>query len=331
MASDPENVPALTKLGVLSTANGQFETAEAIYRQVLILAPGDVGVLTILANFAVNRIAIGEAQDSFRQALARHPNHWQASLGLGGLLVDLGRTVEAVPILRDAIAARTSERADAPGLLDARALLAEILVTVGCDDEAQTLAQAVLAKEPDHCQALCALGDLLAESGQVELAEQAFTFAANTNPKTAAPLVRLAVLYDTQERIGDGAKTFSRAIEADPEDAEALRYFAGHLVGLGLEAEAQTAFEASWRLKPTKVSTALHLADLHTGHGHHALALEYLVAARTLRPEKPEFGQSLAACLIRLGCHDRAREVLAGDVGPGAASADRRSGSLPGH
>ena len=188
LANDPENVPALTKLGVLSTANGQFETAEAIYRQVLILAPGDVGVLTILANFAVNRIAIGEAQDSFRQALARHPNHWQASLGLAGLLVDLGRTVEAVPILRDAIAARTSERADAPGLLDARALLAEILVTVGCDDEAQTLAQAVLAKEPDHCQALCALGDLLAESGQVELAEQAIHLCREYEPKNGGSI-----------------------------------------------------------------------------------------------------------------------------------------------
>ena len=60
LASDPENISALTKLGVLSAATGQFEKAEAIYRQVLNLAPGDVGVLTILANLLVNRNAIGE-------------------------------------------------------------------------------------------------------------------------------------------------------------------------------------------------------------------------------------------------------------------------------
>ena len=32
LADDPENIPGLTELGVLSAANGDFEKAEAIYR-----------------------------------------------------------------------------------------------------------------------------------------------------------------------------------------------------------------------------------------------------------------------------------------------------------
>lgn len=65
LADDPENIPGLTKLGVLSAANGDFEKAEAVYRQVLILVPDDVRVLTILGNLLVNRNAIGEALSTF--------------------------------------------------------------------------------------------------------------------------------------------------------------------------------------------------------------------------------------------------------------------------
>jgi Flp pilus assembly protein TadD len=65
LADDPENIPGLTKLGVLSAANGDFEKAEAVYRQVLSLVPDDVRVLTILGNLLVNRNAIGEALSTF--------------------------------------------------------------------------------------------------------------------------------------------------------------------------------------------------------------------------------------------------------------------------
>jgi hypothetical protein len=51
-------------------------------------------------------------------------------LGLGTLLVDLGRTEDAVPICRDAITDLTAIRADAPRLIGARAVLAEMLVAV---------------------------------------------------------------------------------------------------------------------------------------------------------------------------------------------------------
>ena len=168
--------------------------------------------------------------------------------------------MEAVPILRDAIAARTAGRADAPGLPDARVTLAEILASVGQDAEAQAITEAVLAKFPHDCRALCVLGDLLANSGQPDLAEQSFTFAAGCNPAAAKPLVRLGALCNAQGRIHEATKSFSKAIEKDPEDAEALRFFAGHLLGLGLEAEAQTALEASWQLNPARVSTGLRLA-----------------------------------------------------------------------
>ena len=47
-------------------------------------------------------------------------------------------------------------------------------------------------------------------------------------------LFRLGALYVIQNRIEEATEAFSEAVNTDPEDADALRYFTGHLVGLGL-------------------------------------------------------------------------------------------------
>jgi tetratricopeptide (TPR) repeat protein len=81
---------------------------------------------------------------------------------------------------------------------------------------------------------LCVLGALLERNEQAVLAEQSYAFAAKSNTKSAMLLFRLGALYVIQNRIEEATEAFSEAVNTDPEDADALRYFTGHLVGLGL-------------------------------------------------------------------------------------------------
>lgn len=307
LEADPGNIPALSNLGVLSAARGNFVDAEFWYRQVLSVTPDDTDVLANLGNLLFAREETGEAERAFRQALGHDPDHMAANLGLGSVLVESDKIEEAIPFYERGSKSPGAANADA---LEARAKLAAMQLVVGDAESARGTAESILAQAPQHFEALCVLGNVHAEAGEASLAEQQYRAAAGIRPATATPLKHLGILYDEQGQKEEATAAFTQAVEADPEDAAMLREFGSHLLGRGLANEALTTLEASWRLNPRDLATATRLANFHAEGGRDEDALEFLRAAHSICPEVPDMGLAVALCLLRLGRHLDALEVL---------------------
>ncbi|HYD30118.1 MAG TPA: methyltransferase domain-containing protein [Azospirillaceae bacterium] len=83
---------------------GDLDRAEAIYRQILDVAPDHVDALHLLGLVARRTGRHGMAAELIRRAVALDPSFAEAQYNLGNALMALGRHVEAVAPYRDALA-----------------------------------------------------------------------------------------------------------------------------------------------------------------------------------------------------------------------------------
>ncbi len=308
LESDPTHLPALSNLGVVWAAQGRITEAQEIYRRALTLAPRDADILTNLGNLQVAQDAMTEAEATYRQALEIEPRHCMANFGLGSLLAELDRTDEAIPHFEYAVDIQSN--LSASDVFQMRAKLAALHLANGDSASAHQVVAGILSRSPDQADALCMLGDILAESDDPNGAEARYRHAAKVRPAWAKPLHRMGFLFHNQGRHSEATTAYSQAVEADPNDAAMLRDFGGHLIGIGLNNQGETALQASWNLNPRDVATAAGLADFLSSQGRDSEAIEFLQAADALRPGIPEIELGQALCLLRLGRHLDSLEIL---------------------
>lgn len=194
---------------------GRLAEAEAIYRQVLAVAPEQPDALHLLGVAARAGRRPAEAERLIRQALGRRPDWPEAEYNLGNALADLGRQAEAEAMLRKAAAARPGwadpwfavgnlYRAHQPGIASlafrnvvaaqpaqpaAYAALAQTALADGRHDEAVRLYRRLLRLQPGDAVALRNLGLALQAAGRLEEALPPLRRAADQGaPAIAVPL-----------------------------------------------------------------------------------------------------------------------------------------------
>ena len=182
--ADPENVEALTNLGVALAAAGQPEPAERALRSAV--ASSDAPFPFALYNLALlvrDRGGAVEAIDLLRQALRVHPGYLKALLALGDLLLDRGATDEAADALRQA--------ADAdPDDPDVRFAIADLARARGDFSAAVEAYRVGLEAVPDNPAALINLGFCLQEQGAIEQALHQYRRALALEPEAYVTVVK---------------------------------------------------------------------------------------------------------------------------------------------
>jgi Flp pilus assembly protein TadD len=128
-----------------------------------------------------------EAEGCFRRALEIQPNHSQALLELGQVLLQLWRPAEAEPLLRRAIELQ-------PDFAQAYSSLGSCLAEQGLLQQAEACYRRAIALAPDYAASYSNLGSLLMDFGHLAQAQQALTRAIELDPAAAAPLAN-ALLY----------------------------------------------------------------------------------------------------------------------------------------
>ena len=92
----PEQVSALTNLGVAYYNVGRLDDAIAQYQKALALAPGDADIHSNLAAAYVQKSQLDQALAEYQKAIDINPELHQAYFGLGVVHLQLGKNDEAI-------------------------------------------------------------------------------------------------------------------------------------------------------------------------------------------------------------------------------------------
>ncbi len=174
VVSDPA---LLLRQGLARHQAGDIAGAEHIYRQVLVLRPGDANALNLLGQIARAKGELRQAVDLTAQALAARPGAPVFLAAHGAVLAEAGQLDRAVSILRAAVAARPE---DAVSLRN----LGQALVALGRVSEALVPLRRAVALQPASAEAHLALAHACREAGDRE--------NAITHARRAASEARLA-------------------------------------------------------------------------------------------------------------------------------------------
>jgi len=215
VALDPRNEVGLYNLGAALAAEEHNEEAAARYRDVLALRPDhadaranldrlDAARLEREGNELAGRGDLVTASERYRQAIALDPRRTHSQAGLGMALATLGRSAEAIPILRDAIRLAT----DDPAVPNA---LGVLLLQSGQPREARSVLETAIAGHPDDVSLAHNLARLLATGG-----------GAGRSDAALALRLANAVVEATGGRDPRAMETLAAALAINDRSAEAI-------------------------------------------------------------------------------------------------------------
>ncbi len=262
-----EAADRLIALGVQAEKADQLAEACLRYREAVAAAPG---YAPAHLNLGIGLEASGDAAAAvlaYETALDLDPNEAYACYNLAKLLFTRGELGRAEELLRRAL----RRQRDFP---EAMIVLARVLELKGEPAQALSLLEALVRDRPDQAGALRNAGLLLTQMGNA--------------------LVRLG-------KTGEAAERYRRALELQPDLAEAHCYLGSILVDRGMLDDAKTHLERAVALRPG-------LAEAHVGLGNLHNALQQLEAAKAsysraiaLNPQFAEAHTNLGHVLVASG------------------------------
>jgi tetratricopeptide (TPR) repeat protein len=230
--------------------------AEAALREIEEIARADPG--NPYAHFALGGLAYREGQlaraaGAYARGLTLDPDRPGMRLPYGNLLRDMRRFEDSERQLRIALEQTT------PDDHRTRIGLAETLVARGQTAEAEKLLSGVLARAPDHVEALAAEARLKVAQGRpgeaVPFLEKAATGQASPEPWVELARVQIA--------LGDGpaaARAAGRALELSPRHPWAMAIQGHALVLAGRRAEGLAMLQRAMAAQPRRPDAWLSLA-----------------------------------------------------------------------
>ena len=310
-----------------SLRQGDRARAEALYRQAVGEAPGDINALHRAGVLSFQRGAVEDALGFVGRAAALNPGQPVLWADLGLIQAGAGRLDEAVAsydralALRQDIAETHCRRADALRLLGraedalqgydqalalspvfAQALNNRglVLMALGRREAALASYGAALAGQPDYVMALCNRGRTLHELGRSAEALASYDAALTHQPDHLEALNNRGALLRDLGRLDEALAAFDQALAVRPDYADALNNRGNVLKGLGRQGEALAAYDAAIAAQPRFAEALCNRGFLAWTLGRPALALESYDAALAIDPGQVEAWNVRAIALTAL-------------------------------
>lgn len=293
---------------------------------------------------------LAEAEQLYREILARAPTHPAALHFLGVLAHQVGRHEEAIDLMQ---AAHRHGRPDARSWNS----LGLAYLAAGKPAEGKRCFGKALEKKADYAEAHSNLGAAFRDLGRMKEAEQSYRRAIALLPQAPEVHYNLANLLAASNRLGAAVQSYRQAIELAPEYAQAHnnlghvlwqqgrldearaschaavsldpRYAEAHhnlgkvLEDLGLAEEAERAYRAALAIRPDQAETQLNLGNVLQVAGRWQEAEECYRAILAVDARMAVAHYNLGNCLARLDRHAEAlaayRKVI--ELDPGFAPA----------
>ncbi len=279
---------------VAALQRGDFSSAEQLLRTRLQQQPNDEEALSVLGPVLDQEKKYSEANEVYRRALTNAPPDPALLNNYGNHLLAIGKATEAQKIFLKVIGM------DA-GNVNALVQLARLAVqgkspgeAIGYLDRLPASARgrpevAILHMQADYALHRDAQGDAILEG---------LSRAAQNDPKQTFALgVALASVgkYDKAEPL------FSKTLEAEPTNFEALYYLGLAASHAGHNERAQSVLQQALERQPENVDVLYDLAAVDIALDQKEVALELLARASHLAPKRTDVLRLLALTSAGLG------------------------------
>ncbi len=167
----------------------------------------------------------------------------------------------------------------------------------------------VLARHPDHADALHMLGILMHQTGASARAVELLRRAISNNPASAAFHNNLGKVLEEQGALQDALAEYEQAQRLEPEQADGCFNLGVVLQKLGRLEEAQAQYREALRIRPHDSACQFNLANVLAACGHLAEAVDAYERVILQHPGSVKALTNLGNVLHRLGRFDAAREA----------------------
>lgn len=293
-----------------------FAEPEAIWRDTIAKAPANPRAFCNLGELQLAAGRLGEAEASFRHALALNQDYnGFAAMNLGITLARAGRLTEAVDFFR-------LETRLQPGKPVVHDNLGNALTQMGLDAEAIAAFEQALSLDADHLSALNNLAGAHFRAGRFPEAIRLYQRALQREPADARVRRNLGVTLLVAGRYEESVRLLTAPLARPDLDPDSALIGSSALLELGRAAEAESVLLGCLAARAAWPEAKLLLGNARVALGRIA---EGIAAYEAALEDRPGWDQAIAA----LG---RARERLRIGTPPAPDKADPRrsaSGSQP--
>ena len=237
----------LVRLGEAERALGQFQQANADFRQANSLAPNDVAANIGWGELFAEKYNRSDAAKSFQAALMAEPDNVQAKVDMAGLMVDANP-----PAARQAIGEALNLNSS---YVPAHVLNAQIALDDGKRDEAKESLRKALAVNPNSLEARSIDAAIAFLEDRKNDFDAKVAEILKINPRYAEVYRLAAEVSSHNYHYIEAADFAKRAVAIDPDDPSANAALGLQLLRTGDEPGARVVLERAFKGDPYDVVT----------------------------------------------------------------------------
>lgn len=270
VASAPKELIFQVTLAQAKLTQKDSKAAEAILKKASDDFPTSPDSAVILGRFYSSHNRAAEAEQQFRRALARDPNHGAALLNLATLQLQMGRRADAEKLTK-----QLSGRPEAMF----KPVYANFLFQQGRREEAVLEFERLAKQDPDDRMARTRLVAAYQAVGRLPDAQKLLSDALKKNQKDLDALLQRGELFLRDHKYAEAEADFNNVLRLKP-DAPEVHYALGRLYQAGGSPQRQRQELAeALRLNPRLVRIRIELAESMIAANASQAALDLLAAA----------------------------------------------------
>ena len=302
LRQEPNQIAALSNLGVLYSRTNRADKAIAVYQRALKLSPDDKAILLNLGLVYLKREEHAKALPLFARVVALDPQHLQARQLLAVCRAYAGELAPAIRELESLHAAAPRDE----GILF---LLGFAYLKNHDADQAKATFQLMFdAAGPVRAQFL--VSKAYYEAALFPQAEEGFLEVLRLEPHFAGAHLELGKVYISQRRTDDAVRELGLALKENPADEDANYFLGGLLAQVDRSAEALPYLQRAIRAKPDFWAPYFYLGKAKLRLEHAAEAVPLLQRAVELNPSEASAYYQLGRALSAVGRATESRQAM---------------------
>ncbi len=280
--------------GLRAARNGDLAAAKSAFDAAANADPNSYEALHALGVIADREGKEGQAIDYYRRALRVQPDYEESAKGIAAIYVRQGQSDRALSFMQQL--AQQWER----NLL-LQSYYADLLVQLNRTDEATRVARAALKRDERFVPAMMSLVRANLKAGKVELADSILDQALAINDKNAELHYFKGKRLLEDQRLAEAINEFRRAVELEPDFAEARMELALRLLAGANYDEALQQLQAVEKITPRLVEVQLALGDAYRSTRQWDKAKSAFDKALRMRADLPQAHYDLGLMYMSAG------------------------------